>query len=69
MQRRTKRFREPRGLQAPMPFYGFYARLEGRERDILMQAQAIAGVRLGGTPSNHMLLEELLKADVGATND
>ena len=69
MQRRTKRFREPRGLGAPTPFYGFYARLEGQERDILMQAQAIAGLRLGGAPSNPMLLEELLRAYVGASND
>ena len=60
----TRRFKEPRGLSEDTPFYGLYVRVEGKSRELLKKAQEIATQRLGATPSNPLLLDELLKAYV-----
>jgi hypothetical protein len=58
----TRRFKEPRGLAEDTPFYGLYVRVTGESRELLKKAQEIATERLGATPSNPILLDELLKA-------
>ncbi|QRM29560.1 hypothetical protein [Microvirga sp. VF16] len=58
----TRRFNEPRGLSEETPFYGLYVRLSGESRELFRKAHEIAAKRLGATPSNPILLDELLKA-------
>jgi hypothetical protein len=60
----TRRFKEPRGLSEDTPIYGLYVRVTGESRELLKKAQEIATQRLGATPSNPLLLDELLKAYV-----
>jgi hypothetical protein len=60
----TRRFKEPRGLSENTPFYGLYVRVTGESRELLKQAQEIAAKRLGATPSNPLLLEDLLRVYV-----
>lgn len=61
----SHRYPEPRGLEAPTKWYGYYARLSGEEREMLRQARGILRERLGDTPSNTVLLGEVLKAFLG----
>lgn len=60
----TRRFKEPRGLSENTPFYGLYVRVSGDSRELLKQAQDIAAKKLGATPSNPVLLDELLRTYV-----
>lgn len=61
----TKRFKNPRGIDENTPFYGFYVRANGQSRERLKQAQNKASQDMGGTPSNAVLLDELLKVYLG----
>ena len=53
-------------MEASSPHYSFAARLERGECDLLRKAQEKAKQRLGGTPSNALLLVEVLRAYVNA---
>ena len=61
----TRRFREPRGLHSDTKDYGFFVRVAGDDRELLKKAQKLAEVRLGGIPSNPLLLLEVLRYYVG----
>lgn len=63
----TRRYREPRGLHANTGDYGFYVRVSGEDRELLKQAKSVAEGRLGGSPSNPMLLIEMMKVYVAST--
>jgi hypothetical protein len=56
----TRRFK--RGIDEGTSFYGFYVRASGETRELLKKAQQRAKERFGATPSNPLLLDELLKA-------
>lgn len=58
----TRRYREPRGLHSDQVEYGFYVRLSGADRELMRCAQEVATERLGGRPSNPMLLVDMMKA-------
>lgn len=61
----TRRYREPRGLEANTPDYGFFVRVSGEERALLKSARDLAERRLGGVPSNPMLLIDMMKFYTG----
>lgn len=54
--------REPVGLDANTDQYVFNVRTSGETREMLMRASAALTKRLGGVPSNPLLLRELLVA-------
>lgn len=61
----TRRYREPRGLHSGTADYGFFVRVSGDERDLLKAARRLAERRLGGPPSNPMLLLDMMSVYVG----
>lgn len=63
----NRRYQEARGLDEDRPFYGFYTRLSGQDRELLKEARRVAMVRLGATPSNPVLLAEMMKTYVNTT--
>jgi hypothetical protein len=63
----TRRYREPRGLHSDQDQYGFYVRLAGEDRELMKRALEVATERLGGRPSNPLLLVEMMKVFTSET--
>lgn len=61
----NRRYREPRGVDEDRPFYGFYVRLAGADRELLKEARKVAQRRMGAVPSHPVLLLEMMKAYIG----
>jgi hypothetical protein len=61
----TRRYREPRGLNSDREEYGFFVRVSGEDRELLKTAVEVAKKRLGGHPSNPMLLLDMMSVYTG----
>lgn len=62
----TRRYREPRGINADTGEYGFFVRVSGEDRELLKLARDKATEKLGGIPSNPMLLIEMMRIYLGS---
>lgn len=65
----SRKFQEDRRVEANTPFYGLYVRLAGETRRDFVEAKKRMEQTLGGTPSNPMILDELLRTYLEANGD
>lgn len=52
-------------LNADTPYYTLFVRMSGESREMLKEAQKVLTAKLGDTPSNGCLMDEILKKFLG----